>query len=367
MTPQDFSSFLATAPYNPASAVNPESVTDYTQMLQGIMAPVETAQNAQNQQQLQSYQDAVNSQVAQATQGVNTARTNLQTDEGNQWQAAAGGGRGALDSYEQSKVSKAYAPQFANLEAGLATDLTSIHSTAADAIKSMSLAGQTEQAQQTEGLAQDALSYLQSNETATSEDRQGILNYFQGLADAATKNQQFEETLKQKTQYDQGMVTAAQERAAGAPGTANNPSTTRLKQQTDQATGLAQQQINNEWQKALASAVKTATNGQNNPSVAQLSQIKQTVAQQLAAEVSQQGGALTQQGVNVDNMVNYVNQLAGAQPSYTSTGAAAPVDPMTIQAIKSAQTDPNWSTDTIEEQNALVQQYLAMLQSQGGS
>jgi hypothetical protein len=390
MTQDQYNQFLegALLSYNPASIMTPQNIGSVAGAYYNNSAnqSLWKAQDAQSAGQLQTAQDDINSQIAQATQGVNTARTNLQTDEGNQWQSAASSGQGrgvggALSAYEQSKVSKSYAPEFANLETGLATDLTNLKTKGVDAVNSWYLAGQTQDAQRVADANQYAMSYLQTEGNATEEEKQGFLNWLESEQAAAAKTQEFNETLQEKedaaksttawenarTAAEYGPGSPAAVRAAGTSGTPNNPTATQLKQQTDRATGLAQQQINNEWQKALASAVKTATNGQNNPSVAQLSQIKQTVAQQLAAEVSQQGGALTQQGVSVDNMVNYVNQLAGAQPSYTSTGDAAPIDPMLAQAIKSAQAVSGFSDDTIEQQNALVQQYLAMFQSQGVS
>jgi hypothetical protein len=205
-----------------------------------------------------------------------------------------------------------------------------------------------------------------------------MLNLFQDRADKAQQNQQFEETLKQKTQYDQGMVTAAQERAADAPGTANNPSATQLKQQTDQATGQAETAISGYLQSKAGQYQLNAEAGKgvtayrkqfgHDPSTADMQKI-QAQAQLMALQdyLSQNTGQYTSEGIDPSMLTNYAYQQLGLPQPYKGATADQSATPTSYSvmtdALKIAMANPDFSSDTAAQQQQLISQAQAQLQN----
>ena len=243
--------------------------------------------------------------LQQATAATNQARTNLQTDEGNQWQSAASSGQGrgvggALSGYEQAQVSKAYAPQFANLEQGLASDISGINLNAQQAIDALAAQGQTDAAQRMASLQSSAMSFLQSGADATTQERQGILNYFQAAAQNATQNQQFQESQAQQQQqfmYPYTHETPYEQAYIGMETGKNSP--TQLKEQSQQQMGQAQDDI---------SKTIYALRAQG--------QTSDQAVQTVVANIMKNAGQYTAEGIDPNMLINYVYQMAGMPSPY---------------------------------------------------
>jgi hypothetical protein len=334
MTQDQWNQFLegGLLSYNPASIMTPQNIQGVESMYTTANQSLWKAEDAQSAGQLQTAKDDINSQVAQATQGVNTARTNLQTDQSNAWQSAASSGQGrgvggALSAYEQGKVSKSYAPEFANLEAGLATDLTNLKTKSVDAVNSWYLAGQTQDAQRVADANQYAMSYLQTEGNATEEEKQGFLNWLESEQAAAAKTQEFNETLQQKEDAAKGTTAwenarTAAEYGPGSPAAvrAAAPTSAGIKQQNQQATASAEQYLAYHYNLTTGQAIAAYRKKYgHDPSTADMKTIQTQMAQQLQQWINQQTPQYTQQGVNGDDMADYVAQLLGQPAPYRGT------------------------------------------------
>ena len=86
--------------------------------------------------------------------------------------------------------------------------------------------------------------------------------------------------------------------------------------------------------------------------------------------ITQNTGAWTAEGISPDDMANYAAQVLGQPSPYKGSIGQVPTSDTTVmsQAVKLAQTDPNWlSATTPAEQQQLIQMYAQMLQNQGST
>jgi hypothetical protein len=389
MTPDQVNGLMNTAPYDPNAGVNQAGLGQFMGMMQGAMSPYESALKAQEQQQAGFYNDLAGSQVNQAQAAGDTARNNLQTDEGNQWQSAASSGQGrgvggGLSAYEQSKVSKDYAPQFESLEQNQAANIGNIRLQASQAIQALQSQGLTEDAQNLSSLTEQGIGWLQTTASATQQERDAVLNRLIQETQNATQNQQFEESQKQQQQQFQ-QSQQQQQAQFEYPYSHTTPydlayinmqtgkdSPTALKQQSQQATGSAEQTIAYQAN-SLAGQYTAAYKKQygHDPTAADMTKIQQQVMKQIQnGYITQNTGAWTTAGVSPDDMANYAAQVLGQPSPYKGTIGQVPTSDTTImsQAVKLAQTDPNWlSATTPAEQQAIINQYAQMLQNQGST
>ena len=305
MTPDQVNGLVNAAPYDPNAGVNQAGLGQFLGMMQGAMSPYESALKAQEQQQAGMYNDLANSQVNQAQAAGDTARTNLQTDEGNQWQSAASSGQGrgvggGLSAYEQSKVSKDYAPQFENLEQNQAASIGNIRLQASQAIQALQSQGKTEDAQNLSSLMSQGIGWLQTTASATQQERDAVLNRLTQETQNATQNQQFEESQAQQQQqfmYPYSHTTPYDQAYIDMETGKNSP--TQQKQQAAQQMGSAQSDISKTIYALRAKGVS------ENDSV-----------QQAVAYIMKNAGQYTSEGIDPNMLINYVYQMAGMPAPY---------------------------------------------------
>ncbi len=195
VTPQQIATWYTTAP--PVTPqITPEAVQQKAQAYAQVLEPLRQAWQAQYEFALKKAQEQAEQQRRLAELAYEQARSALERKETADWNAivksalARGLGASPLVSYEQRKVTEAYAPQYKELESERAVQLANIASQAALAAQELALQGQQQQAQWLSAISQYALSELEKEAERQQSYRESLAKYFADLAAAEAEARQ---------------------------------------------------------------------------------------------------------------------------------------------------------------------------------
>ncbi|MGD0620918.1 MAG: hypothetical protein ABSA82_00380 [Thermacetogeniaceae bacterium] len=292
-------SAYALNPYNPSSDITQQNIND---LMSYFDAGQQKALGTQQSAALQSAQEDIQENMTEAQQKYAQLTSNLSyQDYINTRNATYAHRTPGSAMAEQADIGNQFSTDYANAAGNLGTDLKDIMTKGNEGIASLTLAGNTQEAQLHSEELKEVMSFLQTEGNNTAENRQAIVNYYDNLTNEAEK--------QNLAQYEYGWHYLPKTGKAAGAGV-DSSGLTAAKQLQDENLAGAYSDLQRRWWKMVAST--------GDPS-------GKKAYYQLYNMIVNGTAGYQAQGINPSTMTAYLEQLynPGAASTTTTTTATS--------------------------------------------